>query len=193
MKKLFLVPSSQIFFFLELCAFLTTWFSQMYQSPCEVQICVHLHLVPLQPKAMIWITFCCNWFKFSYCIVISADMIYILLRSCFPLKIGQVCRPCLKGIRFGLWDSVLELGRGYDYIMGLLIFTPIVILSWFPFVSEFQTRLLFNQAFSRGLQISMILAGKKDKEDELRAAEKNRTGVAAEKKDKVSGTSSWNF
>lgn len=93
-------------------------------------------------------------------------------------------------MRFGLWDSVLELGRGYDYIMGLLIFTPIVILSWFPFVSEFQTRLLFNQAFSRGLQISMILAGKKDKEDELRAAEKSRTGVAAEKKDKVSGTSS---
>ncbi|KAL9855534.1 Callose synthase 7 [Arabidopsis thaliana] len=48
--------------------------------------------------------------------------------------------------------------------MGLVIFTPIAVLSWFPFVSEFQTRLLFNQAFSRGLQISMILAGKKDKE-----------------------------
>jgi len=39
---------------------------------------------------------------------------------------------------------------------------PTAVLSWFPFVSEFQTRLLFNQAFSRGLQISMILAGKKD-------------------------------
>jgi callose synthase len=46
--------------------------------------------------------------------------------------------------------------------MGLLLFMPIAILSWFPFVSEFQTRLLFNQAFSRGLQISMILAGKKE-------------------------------
>lgn len=104
--------------------------------------------------------------------------------SFFPSKIGQVCRPCLKGMKFGLWDSVLELGRGYDYIMGVLLFMPIVILSWFPFVSEFQTRLLFNQAFSRGLQISMILAGKKDKEDELRTAEKNKTG-AAEKKDKT--------
>lgn len=79
------------------------------------------------------------------------------------LLIGQACRPCLKGIGYGLWDSVMELGRAYEYIMGLLIFMPIVILSWFPFVSEFQTRLLFNQAFSRGLQISMILAGKKDK------------------------------
>ncbi|XP_057517972.1 tubulin beta-2 chain-like [Amaranthus tricolor] len=51
----------------------------------------------------------------------------------------------------------------YEYLMGLIIFTPIAVLSWFLFVSEFQTRLLFNQAFSRGLQISMILAGKKDR------------------------------
>ncbi|KAL0884530.1 hypothetical protein Bca101_008511 [Brassica carinata] len=78
------------------------------------------------------------------------------------LLIGQTLRGVLKGI--GIWDSVKELGRAYEYIMGLVIFTPIAVLSWFPFVSEFQTRLLFNQAFSRGLQISMILAGKKDKD-----------------------------
>ncbi|KAL4569972.1 hypothetical protein LXL04_025621 [Taraxacum kok-saghyz] len=78
------------------------------------------------------------------------------------MLIGQACRPCLKGI--GFWDSIMELGRAYECLMGLVIFMPIVILSWFPFVSEFQTRLLFNQAFSRGLQISMILAGKKDKD-----------------------------
>ncbi|KAJ4980938.1 hypothetical protein NE237_031775 [Protea cynaroides] len=74
------------------------------------------------------------------------------------LLIGQTCRSMMKGI--GMWDSMKELARGYEYVMGLLIFMPIVILSWFPFVSEFQTRLLFNQAFSRGLQISMILAGR---------------------------------
>ncbi|CAF2314846.1 unnamed protein product [Brassica rapa subsp. trilocularis] len=78
------------------------------------------------------------------------------------LLIGQALRGVLKGL--GFWDSIKELGRAYEYIMGLSIFTPIAVLSWFPFVSEFQTRLLFNQAFSRGLQISMILAGKKDKE-----------------------------
>lgn len=75
------------------------------------------------------------------------------------LLIGQACKPCLS--RVGIWDSVMELGRAYECIMGLIIFMPTVVLSWFPFVSEFQTRLLFNQAFSRGLQISMILAGKK--------------------------------
>nr|XP_043638747.1 callose synthase 7-like [Erigeron canadensis] len=78
------------------------------------------------------------------------------------ILIAQACRPCVKGI--GFWDSIMELGRAYECVMGLVIFMPIVILSWFPFVSEFQTRLLFNQAFSRGLQISMILAGKKDKD-----------------------------
>ncbi|XP_065873962.1 callose synthase 10 [Euphorbia lathyris] len=61
----------------------------------------------------------------------------------------------------GLWDSVREFARMYDAGMGMIIFGPIAILSWFPFVSTFQSRLLFNQAFSRGLEISIILAGNK--------------------------------
>ncbi|XP_044410314.1 putative callose synthase 6 isoform X3 [Triticum aestivum] len=76
------------------------------------------------------------------------------------LLIGQACSPLVKKIM--LWDSIMELGRAYENIMGLILFLPIGFLSWFPFVSEFQTRFLFNQAFSRGLQISRILAGQKD-------------------------------
>jgi callose synthase len=49
----------------------------------------------------------------------------------------------------------------YDAGMGAVIFAPIVFFSWFPFVSTFQSRILFNQAFSRGLEISLILAGNK--------------------------------
>ncbi|KAI3499518.1 hypothetical protein L1887_35319 [Cichorium endivia] len=68
-----------------------------------------------------------------------------------------------KGVvrRIGLWDSVREFARMYDAGMGMIIFAPIAMLSWFPFVSTFQSRLLFNQAFSRGLEISLILAGNK--------------------------------
>ncbi|XP_024025101.1 callose synthase 7 [Morus notabilis] len=84
------------------------------------------------------------------------------------LLIGQACRALLKKV--GLWESIKELARAYEYIMGVIIFMPIAILSWFPFVSEFQTRLLFNQAFSRGLQISMILSGRKDKLDKTSRA-----------------------
>ncbi|XP_058067565.1 callose synthase 5 [Magnolia sinica] len=75
------------------------------------------------------------------------------------LQISQAVRPVLKTL--GLWSSVKAFARGYEYMMGLIIFTPVAVLAWFPFVSEFQTRLLFNQAFSRGLQISRILAGGK--------------------------------
>jgi len=64
-------------------------------------------------------------------------------------------------VKIGFWDSIRALARRYEYVMGLVIFTPVAVLAWFPFVSEFQTRLLFNQAFSRGLQISRILAGGK--------------------------------
>ncbi|KAI5078937.1 hypothetical protein GOP47_0006608 [Adiantum capillus-veneris] len=62
--------------------------------------------------------------------------------------------PCYRSLKHAL-------ARGYEYMMGLLLFAPVAVLAWFPFVSEFQSRLLFNQAFSRGLQISRILAGGK--------------------------------
>ncbi|GAB2269726.1 Callose synthase 10 [Dionaea muscipula] len=61
----------------------------------------------------------------------------------------------------GLWTSVREFARIYDAGMGMIIFAPVAVLSWFPFISTFQSRLLFNQAFSRGLEISKILAGNK--------------------------------
>ncbi|KAI3968369.1 hypothetical protein MKW92_029285, partial [Papaver armeniacum] len=75
------------------------------------------------------------------------------------LQISQACKPVMKAL--DLWSATRSLARGYEYGMGLVIFAPMSILAWFPFVSEFQTRLLFNHAFSRGLQISRILAGGK--------------------------------
>ncbi|PWA86760.1 glucan synthase-like 10 [Artemisia annua] len=73
------------------------------------------------------------------------------------LSICVAWKPVLKKI--GLWKSVRSLARLYDAGMGMLIFIPIAFGSWFPFISTFQTRLMFNQAFSRGLEISLILAG----------------------------------
>ncbi|KAJ0037576.1 hypothetical protein Pint_24113 [Pistacia integerrima] len=78
------------------------------------------------------------------------------------LLIAQACKPLIR--RAGIWGSVRTLARAYEIVIGLLLFTPVAFLAWFPFVSEFQTRMLFNQAFSRGLQISRILGGqRKDK------------------------------
>ncbi|KAK9941339.1 hypothetical protein M0R45_017945 [Rubus argutus] len=75
------------------------------------------------------------------------------------LMIAQACKPLVH--KAGLWPSVRTLARGFEIVMGLLLFTPVAFLAWFPFVSEFQTRMLFNQAFSRGLQISRILGGQR--------------------------------
>ncbi|KAK4369795.1 hypothetical protein RND71_009270 [Anisodus tanguticus] len=90
---------------------------------------------------------------------IFASLLAFLPTGWALLSIAQACRTVVKGI--GMWSSVKALARGYDYLMGLTIFAPVAVLAWFPFVSEFQTRLLFNQAFSRGLQIQRILAGGK--------------------------------
>lgn len=73
------------------------------------------------------------------------------------ISIAAAWKPLMK--KLGLWKSVRSLARLYDAGMGMVIFIPIALFSWFPFVSTFQTRLMFNQAFSRGLEISLILAG----------------------------------
>ncbi|XP_048235434.1 callose synthase 9 isoform X1 [Ricinus communis] len=73
------------------------------------------------------------------------------------LSIAAAWKPLMK--KLGLWKSIRSIARLYDAGMGMLIFIPIAFFSWFPFVSTFQTRLMFNQAFSRGLEISLILAG----------------------------------
>ncbi|KAG6408203.1 hypothetical protein SASPL_131207 [Salvia splendens] len=93
---------------------------------------------------------------------IFASLLAFLPTGWALLLIAQACRPTVKKLK--MWGSVKGLARGYEYMMALVIFAPVAILAWFPFVIEFQTRLLFNQAFSRGLQIQRLFAGgKKDK------------------------------
>ncbi|KAL8241412.1 hypothetical protein R6Q59_014766 [Mikania micrantha] len=75
------------------------------------------------------------------------------------LLISQACKPVVK--MAGLWDSVRAVARGYEIVMGLIVFTPVALIARLPFVSEFQTHLLFGQAFNRGLQISRILNGRR--------------------------------
>lgn len=98
-------------------------------------------------------------FPFLLCCVLFQHISLLMTEILFALQIAQACRPVMR--KFGLWGSVRALARGYEIMMGLLLFTPIAFFAWFPFVSEFQTRMLFNQAFSRGLQISRILGGQK--------------------------------
>ncbi|GBG74977.1 hypothetical protein CBR_g19490 [Chara braunii] len=91
----------------------------------------------------------------------SADVVMSLLAyACTGwgiVQIGVAMKPLTKKVR--LWGTIRKMAWFYDATCGFIIFLPLAILAWFPFSSTIQSRLLFNQAFSRGLEISLILAG----------------------------------
>ncbi|AAD30609.1 Highly similar to putative callose synthase catalytic subunit [Arabidopsis thaliana] len=115
-------------------------------------------------KGLVFLTFVAILITFLALPLITIKDLFICMLAFMPtgwgmLLIAQACKPLIQ--QLGIWSSVRTLARGYEIVMGLLLFTPVAFLAWFPFVSEFQTRMLFNQAFSRGLQISRILGGQR--------------------------------
>ncbi|KAK4258423.1 hypothetical protein QN277_007877 [Acacia crassicarpa] len=115
-------------------------------------------------KGMIFLTFVSILVTLIALPHMTLQDIFVCILAFMPtgwgmLQIAQALKPAVR--RAGFWGSVKTLARGYEIVMGLLLFTPVAFLAWFPFVSEFQTRMLFNQAFSRGLQISRILGGQR--------------------------------
>uniref|UniRef100_A0A0D3EU39 1,3-beta-glucan synthase n=1 Tax=Oryza barthii TaxID=65489 RepID=A0A0D3EU39_9ORYZ len=75
------------------------------------------------------------------------------------ISIAQVIRPFIESTV--VWASVVSVARLYEILLGVFVMAPVAFFSWLPGFQEMQTRVLFNEAFSRGLQISRILAGKK--------------------------------
>jgi callose synthase len=79
------------------------------------------------------------------------------------LQICLVLRPLLEKYTWA-WGVVVAVARLYEMFIGLIVMAPVAILSWLPGFQAMQTRVLFNEAFSRGLQISRIFAVKKNPE-----------------------------
>lgn len=80
------------------------------------------------------------------------------------LLIAQTQRKWLKNYTI-FWNAVVSVARMYDILFGILIMVPVAFLSWMPGFQSMQTRILFNEAFSRGLRIMQIVTGKKSKGD----------------------------
>ncbi|KAK3404709.1 hypothetical protein EUGRSUZ_K01027 [Eucalyptus grandis] len=78
------------------------------------------------------------------------------------ILIAQVLRPFLR--RTKLWDGVVSVARMYDIMFGVIVMAPVACLSLMPGCQSMQTRILFNEAFSRGLLLQ-IVTGKKSKVD----------------------------
>ncbi|KAM7277486.1 hypothetical protein ACFE04_019352 [Oxalis oulophora] len=77
--------------------------------------------------------------------------------------IAQVLRPFLQGTL--IWEAVMSVARMYEILFGVIVMTPLAFLSWLPGVQSMQTRILFNDAFSRGLRIFQIITGKKSNDE----------------------------
>ena len=75
------------------------------------------------------------------------------------LSIALVLKPFLSETR--AWPVLVSIARLYELAIAIAVLVPLAIFSWMPGFQAMQTRILFNQAFSRGLQMSRIVAGKK--------------------------------
>ncbi|KAJ1434548.1 Glycosyl transferase, family 48 [Sesbania bispinosa] len=75
------------------------------------------------------------------------------------ILIAQVFRPFLQHTI--IWIGVVSLARLYDILFGVIVMAPVALLSWLPGFQAMQARILFNEAFSRGLQVFQIVTGKK--------------------------------
>ncbi|CAJ1956577.1 unnamed protein product [Sphenostylis stenocarpa] len=75
------------------------------------------------------------------------------------ILIAQVFRPVLQCTI--VWNVVVSLARLYDILFGIIVMAPVALLSWLPGFQPMQTRILFKEAFSRGLRIFQIVTGKK--------------------------------
>ncbi|KAG2599711.1 callose synthase 12-like [Panicum virgatum] len=76
------------------------------------------------------------------------------------ISIALVFKPYLRKSEV-VWKTVVTVARLYDILFGVIVMAPVALLSWLPGLQEMQTRILFNEAFSRGLHISQIITGKK--------------------------------
>uniref|UniRef100_A0A0E0G498 1,3-beta-glucan synthase n=1 Tax=Oryza nivara TaxID=4536 RepID=A0A0E0G498_ORYNI len=99
-------------------------------------------------------------FRLIKLLIFLSVMTSLILLSCLcQLSIMDLIICCLAFIPTG-WGLLLVIAHAYDYGMGSLLFFPIAALAWMPVISAIQTRVLFNRAFSRQLQIQPFIAGK---------------------------------
>ncbi|KAL9261777.1 Callose synthase 12-like protein [Drosera capensis] len=74
------------------------------------------------------------------------------------ISIALVLKPFLQSTV--LWKAVAALARLYDIMFGVIVMVPVALLAWMRGFQSMQTRILFNDAFSRGLRIFQILTNK---------------------------------
>eukprot|EP00899_Mesostigma_viride_P022281 jgi/Mesvir1/3237/Mv16380-RA.1 len=90
----------------------------------------------------------------------------IMLVSTFwgLLQLGIAARPCCEFLR--LWSIVKFFAKQFDLGIATLLMLPISFLSWFPFLAEFQMRLLCTQRGSESEVFTRMGARKANSDEE---------------------------
>ncbi|KAI3789511.1 hypothetical protein L2E82_02310 [Cichorium intybus] len=115
-------------------------------------------------KASLFLAAIATIISLSYICQLSVNDLIVCCLAFLPtgwglILVAQALRPLIQGTV--LWKFTRVFAQAYDFGMGVILFTPIACLAWLPIISAFQTRFLFNRAFSRRLQIQPILKAKK--------------------------------
>ncbi|EQC32617.1 hypothetical protein SDRG_09930 [Saprolegnia diclina VS20] len=103
---------------------------------------------------------------------ISFTVLVLVLFSFLYLSVTEVVEICLIVVVATYWFVqvmivrlksghivVHALGKFYDRAVGWIVFGPILFVAMFmPFISSFQQRVMFNSAFTSGLEVSKLFA-----------------------------------
>jgi callose synthase len=156
---------------------------QRSTSVLEISLCLAFIATVLSVYALIRVDFCDQKNKFvqrsfkAVCVMVALALPIILLivdANSLPSNAFGSALQVLLGLAyilgflvdallfFGLqWRLLLKVVKIYDWALGLLLLAPVFLLSLIYVPTVVQTRLLFNNAFSRGVIIEDLLRGKK--------------------------------
>ncbi|KAH7422349.1 hypothetical protein KP509_12G004600 [Ceratopteris richardii] len=77
------------------------------------------------------------------------------------LSIALVFRRFIERTPF--WEIVISVARLYELFLGILVFIPLLVLSWIPGFQGMQSRILFSTAYVNKINIARLLQAKQPK------------------------------
>ncbi|OQR96424.1 callose synthase, partial [Achlya hypogyna] len=103
---------------------------------------------------------------------LSFAVLLLLLLSLLYLSIGNLVEIALIVLIAAYWVLQINVARlrynhviirsmaaGFDRAVGWIVFGPILFIAMFmPFIADFQQRVMFNSAFTSGLEVSKLFA-----------------------------------
>ncbi|OQS06289.1 callose synthase [Thraustotheca clavata] len=103
---------------------------------------------------------------------LSFLLLILIVVSMLYLSVGNIIQFLVIILIFAYWVLQINMARlrynhiiirtlasGFDRAVGWIVFGPILFIAMFmPFISDFQQRVMFNSAFTSGLEVSKLFS-----------------------------------